>query len=349
MSWRCVFGCIAMLEGLAGCTGLAAPNEFDDQTYKLLIDDAQFFRASSMLEQAGDLQLGPEQRKLYREYRDLAAKTFEIKALQEFSTKESEGRWFEAEEAYRVARTALPQSTVLQQSYQHFDQHRGSYVEGLNQSLRIHRAQFLPVEIALTEQIFAVYPEDYALQNRLNQLQFEAGELAAFLAPLAEQAFLQHRLEETRHYDAMILQLGNSSVSEGRIAHVERMLDQVERKRTISRQQADKKKRDNLWQDYDRALQRDDYSRAQQLLRKLDALGFRGPVAEGEMGRLNRLIERKTVALIDEGNKHYTRGQLDDALKHWREAQVLVPNDQELKGRIKRAETFQANYRSLSQ
>lgn len=348
-----LLGVAVLCAGLSGCAGLSAPVAFNERAFRLLVDEQRFDLASGMLARIDPLQTSFEQTALCRRYLELAVQAFELETLREAAAREAAGQWYEAEKVYRAARAKLPDSAVIEGGYRDFDRHRSAYVDDIKRALRLLRARLLPPEIELTRQIAEVYPEDYALHNHLQQLEFEAGELVAFLQPLAAEAFAGGRYDDARNYDMLILQFGESPVSSERLAAIGTLQNQAERERQASRRQQQRqlqqKRRDELWRDYDRAIGRGDYPLARDVLNRIDEQGLGGPKTGKERERLQGLIMERSLALIDDGKRKYTRGQLDAALQSWREALALVPDDAELRARIKRAETFQANYQRLSQ
>ena len=92
----------------------------------------------------------------------------------------------------------------------------------------------------------------------------------------------------------------------------------------------------------------EDYIQARAALDQLVDSGKQQPEALRERDRLQALINEKSVALIAEGKKYYTRGKLDNAIETWRKALLFNPDNPDLVARIKRAETFQANYQRLA-
>jgi tetratricopeptide (TPR) repeat protein len=250
---------------------------------------------------------------------------------------------------YTQGLDALPQNPALGLAYEEYSAQRQQYVDAIKKDLKLHRAQLLPREIQLTRSLSEVDPRDQRLQNKLYDMQQEAASLVVFMTPLAQSAYARGEYQQAKQLDQQILLLGESEQSRQRIVFIDAKLNQDAQRRAQGRQLANKKKRDGIWQEYDQALQQGDYLLARSALDKLDALGFKGPIAEEELQRLDALISEQCAALIAEGKKFYTRGKLDAAINSWRQALVLNPDNQDLVARVKRAETFQANYQRLSQ
>jgi len=335
--------------GLGGCASTTAPTQFDPEAYAQLLEQRQFTQARSQLRSSSALYLSAEQRQQYTRQLNVASELYLQDLMIEAQTQEQQLLWYKAGQLYTRGLDALPQNATLAQAYADYSAQQSSYVSDIKKNLKLHRAQLLPREIELTASLSEVYPRDQRLQNKLHNMQQEAASLVVFLAPMAQKAYDEGQYKQAKVFDQQILKLGDSEQSRARIAFVDAKLSQDARRRAQGRQKANKKKRDSLWRDYDSALKRGDYLAAQAVLKQLDRLGFKGPAAEEEYGRLNALIGEHSAELIAEGKKLYTRGKLDAAIASWREALVLIPDNQDLVGRIKRAETFQANYQRLSQ
>jgi tetratricopeptide (TPR) repeat protein len=176
----------------------------------------------------------------------------------------------------------------------------------------------------------------------------EASQLVIFMTPLAQQAYDSGNFELARQYDRQILELGESPQSRERLAFIDAKLSRDAQRAAQGRQKAERKKRERNWRDYEAAMASEDYLRARAALDQLAASGVQEPAAQKERNRLETLINDKSVALIAEGKKSYTRGKLDNAIDAWRRALLLNPDNPDLVARIKRAETFQANYQRLA-
>ncbi len=339
----------AMLFGLQGCVSTEAPTSFDPEGYALMLEQRQFTQARSQLRSATPIQLSGEQRQQYARQLELASELYVQDLLGSALEQERQQLWYAAGQLYAEGLDALPQNAALEQARKDYSNKQSAYVDGIKQNLKLHRGHMLPREIELTRMLSDVYPRDERLHNKLYDMKQEAASLAVFITPLAQNAYDMGQYQLAKQYDRQILQLGESQQSRERIAFVDAKSSLDARRRAQGRQKANKKKRDELWRDYDKALKRGDYLQARTALNKLDTLGFKEPVAQEEHGRLDALIGEQSAALIAEGKKFYTRGRLDSAIDSWRQALVLIPDNQDLVGRIKRAETFQANYQRLSQ
>jgi hypothetical protein len=339
----------AILFVLQGCVSTETPTLFDPEGYALLLEQRHFTQARSQLQSASPIQLSQEQRQQYARQLDMASELYVQDLLGNALAQEQQQLWYPAGQLYSEGLDALPQNIALKQAYKDYSSKQRAYVDGIKKNLKQHRGQLLPREIELTQLLSDVYPRDERLRNKLYDMEQEAASLVVFLTALARDAYVKGQYQRAKKYDQQILQLGESEQSRERIAFVDAKLSLDKRRRAQGRQKANKKKRDGLWRDYDQALKQGDYVQAQSALNKLEALGFKGPAAQEEHARLNVLIGEQSAALIAEGKKFYPRGRLDSAIDSWRQALVLIPDNQDLVSRIKRAETFQANYQRLSQ
>ncbi len=339
---------VVLCSGLGACVSTVTPMVFEPESFSSLLERRQFTQARSMLYGGAGMQLPQGQRQAYADQLNTAAGLYAQDIIASAGEQEQLKQWYQAGQLLEEGLDALPRNTDLQSAYAEFSNSRKAYVDEVKHKLRLHRSGLLPEEIDLTRLLSEVDPRDERLRNKLYDMEQEAASLVIFLTPLAQQAFADGRYKEARKYDRQILQLGESAPSRVRIAAVDKKLNQQARRRVQSRKKADKKKRDKLWSDYEKALEIADFQQAQAALERLGSLGFAGPAAEQERGRLNELIDKKCTALIAEGKKFYTRGKLNAAIDRWQQALSLTPDNQELVARIKRAETFQANYQRLS-
>lgn len=343
-----IFCLLPILISMLGCATTAVPQAFDPEQFSSLLERRQFTEAKALLYGQPGMALTTEQSQQYHQQLDTSSALYVHDLLQGADAWQQQNQWYQAEQAYREGLDALPGSTQLQDGYDQFSQQQQFYVDDLKHQLKLHRARLLPREIELTEHLCAVDPGNEKLQNTLDNMQREAESLILFLTPLAQQAFSKGLYKQTMDFDRQILALGDSEPSRARLAKIEESLSQDARRRARNRQQAQNRKREALWQSYDEALSISDFITAQSALGELDALGFKGPVAQEQREHLQTMIQEKSAALIAEGKKYYTRGKLDSALIRWREALLLLPENQDLIARIKRAEVFQANYQRLA-
>jgi tetratricopeptide (TPR) repeat protein len=340
---------LVILLGLQGCVSTKVATQFDPEDYAMLLEQRQFNQARSQLRSATPIELSGEQRQQYARQLDMASELYLQDLLGSALAQERQQLWYAAGQLYAEGLDALPQNAALEQARNDYLRRQLAYVDGIKQNLKLHHGEMLPREVELTRMLSDVYPRDERLRNKLYDMKREAADLVVFMTPLAQDAYDRGQYQLAKQYDRQILQLGESQQSRERIAFVDAKSSLDARRRAQGRQKANKKKRGELWRDYDQALKRGDYLQARAALNKLEGLGYSGPEAQEEHGRLNGLIGEQSAALIAEGKKFYTRGRLDSAIESWRQALVLIPDNQDLVSRIKRAETFQANYQRLSQ
>ena len=335
------------LLALAGCASApSAPVLFDPEGYAQLLELRQFEQARSSLALAPGVD--DDLRRELQQQVDMAAQLYVEDLLDTAQGRQQQGQWYLAGRLYREGMDALPGNTVLQQAYADYTLQKQAHIDTLQQQLKLHRARLLPEEISLTRQLADVDPRDQRLQNKLFEMEREAGQLVLFMTPLAQQAYDSGDFELTRQYDQQILKLGESPQSRERLAFIDARLSRDAQRAAQGRQKAERKKRERIWREYETAMASEDYIQARAALDQLADSGKQQPEALRERDRLEALINEKSIALIAEGKKHYTRGKLDNAIETWRKALLFNPDNPDLVARIKRAETFQANYQRLA-
>lgn len=340
------YGAVALLL-LAGCASApSAPEIFDPESYAQLIEMRQFEQALSSLSLAAGVD--EDLRRQLQQQIDMAAQLYVEDLLNSAQAQQQQENWYTAGRLYSEGMDALPGNTTLQQAYADYVLKKQAYIESLQQQLKLHRAKLLPTEIDLTRQLSEVDPRDQRLQNKLFDMEREAGQLVDFMTPLAQQAYDAGDFKLALQFDQQILQLGDSPQSRARLAFIDAKLSRDAQREEQGRQKAERKKREGIWRDYEQAMAGGDYLQARAALERLDSGGPRQLAAQKERERLDALINDKSVALIAEGKKFYTRGKLDNAITAWRMALRFNPDNPDLLARIKRAETFQANYQRLA-
>lgn len=332
---------------LTACASAPAPPVFDPESYAELIEMRQFGQARSSLMQAPGLDQAWRQE--LSQQVDMAAGLYIQDLVNAAQAEQQQGNWYQAESLYLEGMDALPGNADLKHAHDEFERQRDAYVDRLQAQLKLHRSQLLPQQITLTRALGAVDPRDQRLQNKLFEMEREAAGLVLFLTPLAQQAYDAGDYQLAQQYDSQILQLGESPQSRERLAFIDTKLSQEAQRAALGRQKAQRIKRERTWRDYQQAMASEDYLRARTALDQLASSGARQHETQKELDRVEALIDQKSTVLIAQGKKHYTRGKLDLAIDAWREALVLKPENPDLTARIKRAETFQANYQRLAQ
>lgn len=337
---------LSLLLLLTACASAPTPIVFDPESYAQLIEMRQFGQAKSSLMRAPGLD--DETREQLKQQVDMAEQLYIQDLVSSAQAEQNQGQWYQAGRLYREGIDALPGNTDLKQAYDEFMLQRQAYVDQLQQQLKLHRAQLLPQEISLTHKLGELDPRDQRLQNRLFDMKQEAAQLVLFITPLAQQAYDDGDYQLARQYDGQILRLGESQQSRERLAFIDAKLSQDAQRAAQGRQKAQRKMRERIWRDYEEAMASEDYLQARVALDQLTSIGTQQPEVQKELDRLEELINKKSIVLIAEGKKYYTRGKLDLAIDAWRQALVFNPDNPDLAARIKRAETFQANYQRLA-
>lgn len=333
---------------LTACATTVTPVPFEADNFSSLLERRQFTQARAMLAGPAGSTLSAQVHSELEQQLDTAAALYAQDLIEEARGLREQEQWHRAGELFSQGRDALPENLQIHAAYMTFTDERARYVSDVKYQMKLHRAKMLPRQIELTRLLGVVDPRDERLQNKLYDMEQEAESLVLFLTPIAQDAYAAGNYQESLVYDRQILELGESAQSRQRIAAIEAKQAQVAQRKARDRKQAVKRKREALLTSYEVAVQGGEFEQARELLEQLSGLGFSGSEADAEFTRLNSLIGQRSEALISEGKKHYTRGKLDDAISSWRQALQLTPDNQDLLGRIKRAETFQANYQRLT-
>jgi len=94
---------------------------------------------------------------------------------------------------------------------------------------------------------------------------------------------------------------------------------------------------DDLLTEFKNAYAEGRFADALQLRQKLVKLNYDNAEFQGLSGDLSNNIAKHVKHLTDIGTQHYSRQQYEQALQKWQEAQVLDPQNEQLKAHVERA------------
>jgi hypothetical protein len=172
------------------------------------------------------------------------------------------------------------------------------------------------------------------LQQLIERQRSDAAFFAAQLAQLGARALAQNELSRATHYLGLANQLAPSEELAQQLKRAEQSLAASKQKRQTARS-TDREQRAALLQ----SIQQRDYVAARVQLEQLKSLGIRTDEVEELQQQLEQAIGRFVEQQIDAGNRLYSDGHLEEALKHWRLAAALTPSPQ-LSERMEKAQRF---------
>lgn len=267
-----------------------------------------------------------------------AASKYQEQLLLELGELVRHQQFTEAQRMLAEARPQLPPTPELERFADNLESSAASYRQrNLDEIVQLRAAILLkeqPLYRAL--QKAADSPE---LQQLIERQRIDAAFFAAQLAQLGARALAQNELTRATQYLGQANQLAPSEELAQQLKRAEQSLAASKQKRQTARST----EREQHYREQSAALQQNiqqrDYVAARAQLEQLKSLGIRSDEVEQMQEELDSAIGRFVDQQIDAGNRLYSDGHLEEALKHWRQAAALTPTPQ-LTERMEKAQRF---------
>lgn len=267
-----------------------------------------------------------------------AASDYQEQLLRELGELAKQQQFVEAQRQLAAARPELPASDELNHFADNLDTTATHYRQRtLDEIVQLRSATLLkeqPLYRALTKA--ADTPE---LQRLIERQRSDAEFFAAQLSQLGTRALAQNEFARATQYLGQANQLAPSEELAQQLKRAEQGLAASKQKRQTARST----EREQHFRERSAALQQNiqqrDYLAARAQLEQLKNLNIRADEVEQAREQLDEAIAAFVSQQVDAGNRQYSEGHLEDALKHWRQAAALTPSPQ-LSERIEKAQRF---------
>lgn len=267
-----------------------------------------------------------------------AASEYQEQLLLELGELARHQQFTEAQRMLAGAQPQLPPTTELTRFAENLEnsatQYRQRYLDELTQLRATTLLKEQPIYRSL--QKAADTPE---LRQLLERQRADTEFFAAQLAQLGARAIAQNELTRGTQLLGLANQLAPSEELAQQLKRTEQILASSKQKRQTARST----EREQHYREQSAALlqsiQQRDYLAARAQLEQLKSLNIRTDEVEQLQEQLDNTIARFVAQQIDAGNRLYSDGHLEEALKHWRQAAALTPSPQ-LTERMEKAERF---------
>ncbi|MBA55230.1 MAG: hypothetical protein CMK89_12315 [Pseudomonadales bacterium] len=337
---------------LTACASLSIPKQPSDDYIAELLAQDNFDSALMAIDKwqadyPSDLEL-PKQRKLITQ----AISRFEKSTLTAAKQLDAAGKWQDAKHLYEGALVKLPSSQPLQNAYSEFSIRRLQYIHGLKEDLDVAQAKHW---LAISRDIKAVYeaaPDDREARSWKERSDSEREQLARRLVDYG----LAH--EDNQHFGTAALRYDLAyKLAPGeftkpyheRAAKTFAQRNATQQKRARENQQRQQSKLSRLGEEFDQYLAEEKFHLARQTLGAMEVIDGKAPEV---LHRKAQLDQQRNIALdkaILDGKQFYTKGEFDNAIRAWKRALELDPDNKEIKENIQRAEKFRENLERLKQ
>lgn len=237
-------------------------------------------------------------------------------------------------------------NSALQQALNTLQQQRQRFVHQQQLTLAEHNANTLATTLYITEQLLLAEPENTQLLTLQQQTIKKINSTANYLEQQVN-TYINKRLwiKSRRYLNAHQKLKGPNSLPEAN-----RLLEQ-QQKKTLHQQQRksahnDQRLRKEQQQALQNALTNQDWSQVHQLLEILQP-SEKQPATGQLIEETKQKIQQLSSVLIEEGQKHYAQGRIDQAITSWEQALTIKPDNNNLKERLQRALRFQNNIEKL--
>ena len=336
--------------GLTACASLSIPSQPSDDYIAELLSNDDFDTALNAVDKwqasyPSDLEL-PKQRKKITE----AISQFESNTLKATKQLDEAGKWQDAKTAYESALGKLPSSQPLQNAYSEFSIRRLQHINALKEELDVAQAKHW---LNIRSEIRAVSeaaPEDKEAQSWKERSEQERQQLARRLVDYG----LAH--EENEHFGTTALRYDLAyQLDPGELTkpYLERAVKTFAQRNAKQKKQARKDQKiqqtklSQLIEEFDGYLAQEELQLARQTLGAMEVIDAQSP----EVIERKALLEKKRDITLDkailDGKQLYTKGEFDSAIRVWKRALQLDPDNKELKENIQRAEKFRDNLERL--
>lgn len=281
---------------------------------------------------------------------------FEREVIRAAIRLEQQDEWTQAEQVFRLATKAVPDSHILRFARFQFADRRAEREEVLRAELAIHRGEQLLQNASAYEALQRVTPVNFLTWIEVNAYERRRMDAATTLKRYADKAlkrddhYLARRclsLSFRLHEDADVKK--NLMLADAYIRDIRQRIAMAGTTSKTNAVVGDRKPDAELLvgEFYD-ALQKDDFFHARRYLSVLsnEYPRHRNLISMNSQYRLK--LNRRVNEAIEQGKVLYSEGKVKEALRVWRKAEPLAPKNVELLSGIERAEKVLHNLRVLT-
>lgn len=267
-----------------------------------------------------------------------AAAEYQTQLLRELGDLVKQQQFADAQRLLATARPQLPASDELIRFGDNLDAAAAQFRQRqLDDIVQLRSAILLkeqPLYRALQKS--ADSPE---LEQLIARQRADADFFAAQLAQLGARAFAQNEFSKAVLYLGQANQLAPSDELAQQLKRAEQALAASKQKRMTARSTEREQHFKELSATLQQNMQQRDYLAARTQLEQLKGLNIRADEVAQLQEQLDQAIAAFVSKQIDAGNRLYSDGHLEEALRRWRQAAALEPSPQ-LSERIEKAQRF---------
>jgi hypothetical protein len=358
---------LLLLSQLVACTRLMTPLEHNEQMAYWL-DQHEFAKASALLATPSS-----EHDQLQKTLNTKISQ-YEQKIISDAELAVTDNHWATAFDLYQQALKHLPNSLVLQQASRALRNRHSEQLAKLDQDRLIAKGEWLLKDLAISQLADTSITDSWFSANPLADKYGEATELATQLTQLGKHALGQKDLALAARALPLAWQLSPADNTKALQEELQAMLKSQEPRPAASKplnpattapsstlpkvmepspstesSQAGKtattglaeaaqeqKKTKHMLAEFKNALKKMDFAEARQLMGKLAKQGVDSAAFAKLSKQLDDQVAEQVTHLTETGVNYYSHQQYGEAMKAWKTAQTLDPNNQQLIAHIER-------------
>ncbi|MBN1378969.1 MAG: hypothetical protein JXA04_07015 [Gammaproteobacteria bacterium] len=283
---------------------------------------------------------------------------FEREVIRTAIRLEQNDDWIEAEKVFKHATKAVPDSHILRSARYQFADRRAIREEVLRAELAIHQGEQLLQNAGAYDSLQRVTPLKFLTWVEVNAYERRRLSSAATLKRFADKALKRDDFYLARRCLSLSFRLHNDDEVKQKLmladAYISRVRQRIDSKSNSSVKPAravaatGKPDAELLVGEFYHALQKDDFHHAKRYMSELRLTypQHRNLVSMSSQYKLR--LNRCVNDAIEKGKVLYSEGKVKQALRVWRDAERLAPNNVELLSGIARAEKVLQNLKALS-
>jgi tetratricopeptide (TPR) repeat protein len=288
----------------------------------------------------------PDYAQLQRQKKRLATliKAYEKNVLKTSQRLIKQGEWYAAQRSLEKALARLPDSLVLQHAYAEFIKQRDAYLEKLELSLLLNRANWLIKNAPVQKEMVRVLPTEF---RRYPELRDYASLVESTAVKLVEcfQNALKIKDYETADQCLMLAEnIGSDKIDPKALARAHRELARAEKSRLQKINSKTRALIAELKQGYSYDILRRTRAHLDVLRRKQTRDSGFIKLRKDLEHRFRKGIDRKIAA----GRQLYSTGKIKEALSIWTALLEIDPGNEKLQAHINRAKRVLRKLKRLS-
>ena len=244
----------------------------------------------------------------------------------------------------------MPSSQKLQNAYSEFSVRRLKYINGLKEDIDVAQAKHWLSMSADIKALYNAAPNDQDARAWKDRNDAERVRLARRLVGYGQVHEDDKNVDTAALRYELAYQLDPGEYTKPyheRAVKVFAQRKAEQKKRAREDKQRQQSKLDQLITEFDQYLAAGKFGRAGQTLRAMEIIDANAPEV---LDRKAKLDTQRNIALnkaIQAGKNFYTKGEFENAIKAWKRALKLDPDNKELMDNIQRAEKFRENIERL--